>query len=299
MVIADFTGRQWKRRAGIAHTPVVEVLRFVQVAQGDIGDVGGVNVRRHRMFAADQDVPFGPIRGLGTSAGQMAHGDQRQTLAVGQCGLGQIAVQGAGGGDNRAFGAPHSAKGQAGQIGGAQEGDGQNMGPHAGGIGQRDQVVGDIGMDRAHDMHPQGAQHGLGRLQPGGGIVVARDHHHGQAGFEAQEPGEGGIQEPLRLTRGVGAVKHIARNQQGVDLQIDNQGAQMIQKGAMFRLAAKAGQGLANVPVSGVQNAHGTSGKPSVSSWHRLAGMTIPNPDLPQNARCGGFSVLHGRGHLS
>ncbi len=59
VVVADFGGRQRERRAGIADAAVVEALGFVQVAEGDIGDFGGVDVGRDGIFAADADGTLG------------------------------------------------------------------------------------------------------------------------------------------------------------------------------------------------------------------------------------------------
>ncbi len=113
-----------------------------------------------------------------------------------------------------------------------------------------------VGLHGADDVDAEGVQDCFGGLKASGGIVVASDHHDGQAGAQVQVVGEGGVEEFLGLARRIGAVEHVACDEEGVDVVFTDQGAQVVEEGAVFGVAAIAGQGLADVPIGGVEDAH-------------------------------------------
>ena len=64
------------------------------------------------------------------------------------------------------------------------------------------------------------------------------------------------IEQPLRLCRGVLAVKDIACHNQNVYLPLGNNLYQLVEYSGLFVLARIPAQGLPDVPISGMQNSH-------------------------------------------
>ena len=61
----------------------------------------------------------------------------------------------------------------------------------------------------------------------------------------------------LRVGAGVDGVEHVPGDEEGVWAVFFNQGEEVGEKGIVFVFAVEAVEGLAEVPVSGVKDAHG------------------------------------------
>lgn len=78
---------QRQRRAAVADARLPgDLLRLVQVAEGDVGDRFGKQAGRQRFGAADDDIALGLLRDRAAGHVRVAHGDQR--LAGLACGFG-------------------------------------------------------------------------------------------------------------------------------------------------------------------------------------------------------------------
>ena len=80
MRIIDLAKRQRQRRAAIANALLArDLLRLVQVAEGDVGDGLGKQTGWQRFGVADDDIAFRIFRYRTARHVRVAHGDQRLT----------------------------------------------------------------------------------------------------------------------------------------------------------------------------------------------------------------------------
>ncbi|MNQ98732.1 hypothetical protein D3C85_1144370 [compost metagenome] len=151
MRVVDLGERQRQRRAAVADARLPgDLLRFVQVAEGDVGDRFGEQAGRQRLGVADDDVALGVLGHRGPGHVRMADGDQcligralrfggGDQLAVHLVDAGQIVV----------------ADLAAGHLGRAQERQGQAPGTHrAVGAMQRQQQARAIQVAVVQPVHP-------------------------------------------------------------------------------------------------------------------------------------------------
>ena len=68
MPIADLGSREREAAPRVANPSAIEALRPVQVTEGDIIDLLGKYVGRHRMGAANEDPPLRTLAFLATGA---------------------------------------------------------------------------------------------------------------------------------------------------------------------------------------------------------------------------------------
>ncbi|ANP89897.1 hypothetical protein BA011_29890 (plasmid) [Rhizobium leguminosarum] len=105
-------------------------------------------------------------------------------------------------------------------------------------------------------MHAKRFQQGLGRLKPLCWVMISCRHHDLQLGIYTQKTGDGGIEQSLRFARWIDAVKHIACDKEHVNALGHNHITYRFKKGPVLILARPTVQGLADVPVSSVQDTH-------------------------------------------
>ena len=120
----------------------------------------------------------------------------------------------------------------------------------------------DLAVGAARYKTDDGGVHGFQqrarRFQSSGGVVVARNDDGVQVRHTRLGLLQKAVELLLRGSRRVGGVKHIARHQQRVDL-LGHQGVQQpVQKTLVLKAPLKAMQGLAQVPVRGVDEAQGS-----------------------------------------
>ncbi len=107
-------------------------------------------------------------------------------------------------------------------------------------------------------LHPERIQEGRRRLQPPRGVVVAGDDH--RAELRPSQPGldQEGVERPLGGRRRVGRVEHVAGDHQGVGRPLLEQVEQPAEKLLVLEGPVVAVEGVAQVPVGGVDEAeHG------------------------------------------
>ncbi|TWI58206.1 hypothetical protein IQ16_08237 [Bradyrhizobium huanghuaihaiense] len=74
----------------------------------------------------------------------------------------------------------------------------------------------------AHDADVECLQQRPRRFQPTSCIMVASSDHHSHARIRAAQPHERIVEELLRFPRGVLAVKHVASDDEGIDIPLHN-----------------------------------------------------------------------------
>ena len=214
------------------------------------------------MFPANQDAPFCPVGGEPARTGEMAHSQKRQPTHTGNGGLGHLAVQGAHRSRDGGFVTTLCAKAQARQVGLAQNGNRQYVSADCPmPIPQRDQMPVKIdpcsaAPQGAKDMDAQRVQHCLGRFQTLCRIVVARGQDDLQMWARANHARDAPIKKALRFARRIDPVKDISCHKQRIHLFRQDHTMQTIQKRPVFMVTRPAIQGLANVPIGGVKDAH-------------------------------------------
>ena len=72
----------------------------------------------------------------------------------------------------------------------------------------------------AHDADVECLQQRPRRFQTTGGIMVACSDHHSHARMRAAQPHERIVEELLRFPGGILAVKHVAGNDEGIDIPL-------------------------------------------------------------------------------
>jgi hypothetical protein len=95
------------------------------------------------------------------------------------------------------------------------------------------------------------------RLQTGRRIMVAGDQHDVQMRHAAARGGEKAVQQALAGGGGVGIVEDVAAHQQRFDVVFDQRVEQPVEKLPMLPAPVMAVQCLAEMPVRGMQQAHG------------------------------------------
>ncbi len=250
--------RQWRAAIADARLPG-DLLRLVQVAEGDVGDGLGKQAGRQGLGIADDDIALGLLRDRAAGHVRMAHGNQR--LA----GL----AHGLGGGDEAFMHLSNAghvvvAQRHSGDLGRAQEGQGEAPGGGvASGVVQRHQqplvvqlALGDPA-DAADGMGIEALHQRRRQLDAPARVVVAGDHHDVQLRELFVGADDEVVEALLGLEWRVDRVEHVAGDQQGVGAV----GYQLVEQPGeelrVFVVAVLAVEGLAEVPVGGVDQAHG------------------------------------------
>ena len=221
VLVADFRERQRDRRAAVADAIfAVDPLRFVQMAQGHIADIGAEEAGGQGFGIADDQAALGVFADRAARHMGMADGDQglaRLAFGVGGCDqpfmhladAAQVVIAQVGAGD----------------FGGAQKRQGQAPGGNfALGIGQGDQQAFGIELAVVEPQHPaqgmgaQAAHQGGGQFDPRAGVVVAGNHHDGQFGLLLMGADDKVVEPLLGFDRRVDGVEDITGDQQHIGL---------------------------------------------------------------------------------
>ncbi len=230
----------------------------MQVAEGGVGDGLGKQAGRQRLGVADDDIALGILRYCATGHVCVAQGDQRLAgLAHGFGGGDQPLVHLADAGQVVVAGLA------AGDFGRAQEGQGEAPGGDlAAGVVQRQQqavvvelAIGDPA-DAADGMGVEALHQRRRQLDAPAGVVVAGDHHDIQLRESFVGTDDEVVQALLRLERRIDRVEHVAGDEQGVGLPGDQLVEQPVEELRVLVVAVLAVEGLAEVPVGGVDQAH-------------------------------------------
>ena len=108
--------------------------------------------------------------------------------------------------------------------------------------------------DLGPDVDPKALEQRGQGAQPPRVVVVAREHHAGDALRE--EAGQEVEDDLLRLRRGRGGVEHVPGEKDGVHPLLDGDPRHLLEGGGVLVHPRAAAQRLAHVPVRGVQEAH-------------------------------------------
>ena len=231
----------------------------MQVAEGDVADLGAEQAGRQGFGVADDQAAFGVFRDRATGHVRVADGDQRLfCLALFE-----------GGGDEFFMDLADAAQVivaqvRAGDLGRTQEGQGQAPGQHlALGVGQRHQQALAVELAFVEPLHPahgvgaQAAHQRGGQFDARAGVVAAGDHHDGQARLLLVGADDEIVESFLGFDRWVDRVEDIACDQQGVGLAQLQLAQEPVEEAGMFEVALLAVQGLSQMPVGGVKQTHG------------------------------------------
>ncbi|MGK0359478.1 MAG: hypothetical protein ACI9U2_001780 [Bradymonadia bacterium] len=121
----------------------------------------------------------------------------------------------------------------------------------------------------ADHAHADGLPERAGRVEAGGGVVVAADDHHVQSGVVCPQLHQGLVVGPQRPSGRVGGLKNVASDQERVDLLRRDRLAEPVEKTGVLLAPRLLMQGAPEVPVRGVQDAHGAP------CQRRLRGATV------------------------
>ncbi len=113
-----------------------------------------------------------------------------------------------------------------------------------------------VAADTAHQMQIKGAQQLVGGIELGGGVVVAADQHHVEAGHFGAQSGQKAVELLPGAGGGICGIKQITRHQQGVDLARLEGVAQPVEEGIVFKTAVMTMELMAKVPVGGMEDFH-------------------------------------------
>ncbi|MNG90487.1 hypothetical protein D3C79_493810 [compost metagenome] len=258
--VVDFGERQRDWRAAVADAFfAVDLLRLVQVAQGDVADGLVEQLGRQRLGVADDQAALGVLRHRATGHVRVADGDQRLVfLAFLQGGGDQLLVHL---GDALQVIVTQL---RAGDFGRPQEGQGQAPGSDlAPAVGQRNQQALGIQLTLVQPVHTaqrmgaQAAHECGGQLDARTGVVVAGDHHNVQLGLLLMGLDDEVVEAFLGFDGWVDGVEDVARNQQRIRLAQAQLAEQPVEEAGVFEVAFLAVQALAQVPVGGMKQTHG------------------------------------------
>ena len=241
-----------------------DALRTMQVAEG--GVVEAVEeVRADGSEVADVDVAFA-VAGGGTEDGEVAHGDDVSAVGDGAARGELRGVVGANGGaDLLVHGGHGFACGGLAEIALAQEG-------HGGDDGSTE--IDDVVTRVAEDMHLEAAQQFARGIEVRGGVVVAA----GDDGLHGLEIGEALQEIEVErdgILRRICSIEDVAADEQGVDLLGAQRVDEPVEKGGVLRQAVALDKSSAEMPVCGVEDAHGRGGAQSLCS---VLHTRIPEP---------------------
>ncbi len=258
VLVADLRKRQRDRRAAVADALfAVDLLRFVQMAQGDVADAGIEQAGGQGLGAADDQAALGIFRNRAAGHVCVTDGDQRLArLAPGLGGFDQPAV------DLADAAQIVVAQLQAGDFGRAQEGQGQAPGGDSTtGVRQRDQQAVAVELTVFEPEHPsqgvgaQAAHQRCRQLDPRAGVVVAGDHHDGQLRLLLVGADDEVVEPFLGFDWRVDGIEDIAGDQQHVRLLAGELGEQPGQEAGVFEIPLLAVKVLAQMPVGGMKQA--------------------------------------------
>ena len=233
------------------------------MAESDVFDVGGEGGWGEFFAVSDHDGAFGISASESGLDGAVSHGEDACVgMAVGFeaqgfLGGGQIEC-----GD--AFDVGVGGLVQVGEVGDAEEGDGEDEClDGAGFVGEGDDEFFEsnpavfIAIDGSNDVGVGDAEEVGGGFETTGGIVVSC----GENDLEVWEGFVRGVDEgeegALCVGAGIDGVEDVARDEEGVRAVLLDEREEVVEECGVFLVAIEAVEGLAEVPVSGVKDAHG------------------------------------------
>ncbi len=243
-------------RAGVPdrHGRVVHGLGAVQVAEGDVVQLGREDAGRHALTVAHLEAPFG-VRQATPGGEEVAGGEQglaRGAALEGRLEPARVPTTDPGDDALVPFASILWAAGRR-QIVAAQEGEGEHPGGGgAGAIGHRDHQGSGVAGAPDHG-HPERLEHRPRGFDDADRVVVAGDDD-GVGAALGVEPGQEAVVQPARRGRGVGVVEDIAGYQQQIGVFSDDLLQQPVQEPLLLREPALVGQTGAEVPVCGVED---------------------------------------------
>ena len=260
VLIANLGERQRNRRAAVADALfTIDLLRLVQVTEGDVTDARPEQAGGQRFGVADDQAALGVFRHRTAGHVRVADSDQRLTwFALGIGGFDQPFV------NLTDTAQVVVAQVRAGHFGGSQERQRQAPGDgFALGIRQWQQQA--LGVEltviqpqhTTQRMRAQTPHQRRGQFNARTGIVVAGDHHDGQLRLLFMGADDEVVEAFLGFDRRVDRVEDIAGDQQHVWLVQLQLAQQPFEKAGVFEIALLAVQVLPEVPVGGVKQTQG------------------------------------------
>lgn len=260
VAIVHFGEGQRQRRAAIANALLSgDFLWLMQMTEGYVGDLLRKQAGGQRFDVADDQVSLGVFGNR--AAGHVCVADGDQCLSRRATGVR---------GGNQAFvhladtGQVIVAEPASGDFGGTQEGQGQAPG---GDLairvvqGQQQAIAIEAFVypaDPADGMGVQSFHQRSGQFDARAGVVVACDHHDLQPRQPSMGADDEVVEALLGFERWIDRVEDIARDQQDIGALLFQLAQQPVEEARMLMIAVLAVQGLAQVPVGGMYEAHGT-----------------------------------------
>ena len=254
--------------AGVADAlPAADLLGAVQVPQGHVGRVAGEDVHGQGVLVSAEHPPLRELRELAPDHVEVPHGHEGLAGLPAPAGLSQGGlVDLAHAGHQGVAPVEDAGLDAAGQVRRAEEGHGGTPGGHGpGGVVQGEHHALEVCLtalrarEGAQDLHAKGLEHGVRGLEAGGGVVVATDDHHVQGGQAPPQLGEEAVPGAHGPGGRVGRLEDVSRDEQGVHGAGLQEVQQPGEEGVVLAVAGEVVQGVAEVPVTGVQDAqHGS-----------------------------------------
>lgn len=260
VAIVHFGEGQRQRRPAIANALLSgDFLWLMQMTEGYVGDLLRKQAGGQRFDVADDQVSLGVFGNR--AAGHVCVADGDQCLSRRATGVR---------GGNQAFvhladtGQVIVAEPASGDFGGTQEGQGQAPG---GDLairvvqGQQQAIAIEAFVypaDSADGMGVQSFHQRSGQFDARAGVVVACDHHDLQPRQPSMGADDEVVEALLGFERWIDRVEDIARDQQDIGALLFQLAQQPVEEARMLMIAVLAVQGLAQVPVGGMYEAHGT-----------------------------------------
>lgn len=235
----------------------------VEVTEGDVFEFGREGGRGEFFAVADDDGALGVGASEAGLDGAVSHGDEGGFGIFGgfegEGELGGLLVEG---GD--AFEVGVIGGGQEGEVWEAEEGDGDDEGAYgSGGIAEGDDeffeldVLFGVAFDGADGAGVCHAEEFVGRFEASGCVVISC----GEDDLEGGEGVVGGADEVEQAALGGGAgvdgVEHVTGDEQGVGTMLVDEVEEVLEECVVFGFSIEAVEGLTEVPVGGVEEAHG------------------------------------------
>ncbi len=238
-------------------------LWAVEVTEGDVFEFGREGGRGEFFAVADDDGALGIGASEAGLDGAVSHGDEGG-LGIfggfeGEGELGGLLVEG---GD--AFEVGVIGGGQEGEVWEAEEGDGDDECAYgSGGVAEGDDeflesdVLFGVAFDGADGAGVCHAEEFGGRFEASGCVVISC----GEDDLEGGEGVVGGADEVEQAALGGGAgvdgVEHVTGDEQGVGTMLVEEVEEVLEECVVFGFSIEAVEGLTEVPVCGVEEAHG------------------------------------------
>ncbi len=110
--------------------------------------------------------------------------------------------------------------------------------------------------DIANHMNLEGLKKWARRLKPSSGVVVASDDDRGHFWPRVAESNERVVKERLGFAGRILAIEDITSDDQCIDVPLDENFTEPVESFLLLMLTREAPQGLPDVPVAGVDDAH-------------------------------------------